>query len=99
MRSFSILLLTALLLAAQAQYAAASLAVIWRIAVVSWDSPTTQWQDETALQGSTHLGAGEEARSAIRPAPAVRLGVTRERVAPFRPVCFPSSITRAPPSL
>jgi hypothetical protein len=99
MRPFSILILTALLLAAQAQYAAASLAVIWRIAVVSWDSPTTQWQDETALQGSTHVDAGKEAQGAIRPAPAVRLGVSRERVAPFRPVCFPSSITRSPPSI
>jgi hypothetical protein len=99
MRPFSILLMTALLLAAQAQYAAASLAVIWRTAVLSWDSPTTQWQDETALQGSTHVDAGAEAQGAIRPAPVLRLGVMREHVAPCRPACFGSSFTRSPPSL
>jgi hypothetical protein len=97
MRLFSALL-TALLLAAQVQYAAASLAVVWRTAVLSWDSPTTQWQDELALQGSSHVDPAAEAWSAIEQTPAARLEVASDHVEPRRPVCCTSSITRSPPS-
>ncbi|HXG02030.1 MAG TPA: hypothetical protein VNO23_01275 [Candidatus Binatia bacterium] len=68
------LLLLVLLLLAGAEQALATVAIVWRGAVVSWDSPASQWQDELACQGATWSDARRQAQSAIAPlAPGGRL--------------------------
>jgi len=50
----------------------AQLWIVWRAAVVSWDSPVTQFQDELASQGVVDLDAARHLRehvgAALRPA-------------------------------
>jgi hypothetical protein len=70
----SALVLLSLLLLAGAQQALATVAIVWRSAVVSWDSPASQWQDELACQGATWSDVRRQAQGAIAPlAPGSRL--------------------------
>lgn len=59
------LVLLALLLLAGAEQAFATLAIVWRATVTSWDSPVSQWQDELACQGATWTDARRQAQGAI----------------------------------
>jgi hypothetical protein len=63
-RRTALVLLTLLLLAG-AEQASATLAIVWREAITSWDSPASQWQDELACQGATWTDPGRQAQRAI----------------------------------
>ncbi len=68
--------LLALLLLACVQQPSAALAIFWRAAVVSWDSPVTQWQDELACQGAAWTDPQRQAqRHLTTPGPCRRLPV------------------------
>ena len=77
----------------------ASLRIFWRFAVLSYDNPATQLQDELACESSPTSQAGAEALH------SARLAVTTWR--PLAPATVPlasdasalgSGITRAPPA-
>jgi hypothetical protein len=80
------------------QQAQASLGVLWRATVLSWDSPITQLQDEAAGQGAVHDDAARRARDATlaagRDAQRLVLSSPPEALAPS---ALESPLTRAPP--
>ncbi len=96
--SWRALLLAAVVVAAVVHAADAHVWVIWRLAVLSWDSPTSQFSDEIALQGVVYSDgarrAREETLAAFRP-----VGVVGRRLATRVVVTAPRSSdpTRSPP--
>jgi hypothetical protein len=78
--------------------ARAELSIFWRAAVVSWDSPATQLQDELAVQGIAYADVARQIRehTACVVALSGRLGV----VPPARSddPALGSRLTRAPPA-
>lgn len=91
--------LVALLLAGALQASDAHLWVVWRTALLSWDSPTSQLADALALQGAIHADGARRAReatlAAFRPAGLLRLPI---RPALTRSAALSSRLTRAPPA-
>jgi hypothetical protein len=91
--------LLTLLAICQGLDACAELSIFWRAAVVSWDSPTTQLQDELAVQGIAYADVARQIRehTARVVAPSGRLGVFPP---PARSddLALGSRLTRAPPA-
>lgn len=98
MRLLASVLLIGFLAAGEVQHTLAHLGMVWRFAVLSWDNPVSQWQDEIASQSSTCRDPAGEATDAIRRVPPVKLAVAgaSDGRGPARD--FASTITRAPPS-
>jgi hypothetical protein len=90
--------LLALLSVALVQQSAARLGIVWRLAVVSWDSPATQLEDEVASQGLLHDDPARRARAHALAAlvPADRLWLPAPPSGP-RAVAGLARLTRAPP--
>jgi len=90
--------LLALLLLACAQQAGATLGILWRAIVLSWDSPATQLQDEAASQGVACADGARQAREiALLALPPRRVPVAPE-VAPGDLLWADASATRSPPA-
>lgn len=91
--------LLALLSVAAVQHSAAELAIIWRAAILSWDSPATQLQDQVASQGVLSSDpakqAGEHALAALAPAGLLALPDGVGRSGDLRGT---SRLTRSPPA-
>lgn len=94
-----VLLLVALVWVATVEQSVASLAILWRVSVLSWDNPATQLRDETAAQAVAGTDVRRQARDHL-------IGVLQlsHRVAPpewplagDRPA-FDFRLTRAPPA-
>jgi hypothetical protein len=94
-----VLVLLALLAACQGLDARAHLSIFWRAAAVSWDSPSTQLQDELAVQGIVYTDAARQLRehTGAVATPSGRLGVPLATV-PGDSVALTSPLTRAPPA-
>ena len=77
----------------------ASLRIFWRFAVLSFDNPATQLQDELACEASPTSQAGTEALQSARLAVLAwrPLTVTSASLV-FDPSALASGITRAPPA-
>jgi hypothetical protein len=91
--------LLALLLLAGAQQASATLAIVWRSAVLSWDSPTSQWQDELASQGAAGADPRGQAHGHLAAlGPGGRLTVPGASRSPDGPVAA-ADHTRSPPAV
>jgi hypothetical protein len=91
--------LLALLMLAALEAPEASVRVLWRFAVLSWDSPATQVFDEIVCESSPPSQAGAEAQRATRlgARPSARLAPDTAAPRPGSPA--PSSgITRSPPA-
>ncbi len=97
-RCAGVLALFALLAGAEAHFALATLNIVWRTFVLSFDSPATQWNDDIASDGRVSSDPGREAHDAVQP------GVTPGRLcairytAPHDSSRLASRLTRAPPS-
>lgn len=90
--------LLALLLLAGVQQASATLAIFWRGAVLSWDSPASQWQDELASQGATWADARRQAQGHLATlTPCGRLPVPPASAGPDSPPAA-AAHTRSPPA-
>jgi hypothetical protein len=92
--------LLALLVAVGAlQAAEASLRIVFRFAVLSWDNPATQLSDELICESSPPSQAGVEARQRTRLAVQASRPLVVDPVAPHRSrPALSSGITRAPPA-
>jgi hypothetical protein len=91
-------ILASLLLAA-VEVSGATLRIIWRAAVLSWDSPATQLADELAGRFSPLSDAGADARQSTRLACRPTGQLTRHHAPP--PAADPelgAGITRSPPA-
>ena len=75
----------------------ASLRILWRFAVLSYDHPATQLLDEIASDSSTASGVGTQAQQITRLVPTGRFVLTSEPGHAGAPVLC-SGITRAPPA-
>lgn len=90
--------LLALLLLAAVQQASATLAIVWRGAVLSWDSPASQWHDELASQGATWADLRRQAQGHLATlTPSGRLPVPPASAGPDSPP-GPAAHTRSPPA-
>ena len=98
-RSIGILSLALLMVVGAVSAADASLRILWRYAVLSFDSPATQHADELACESSPTSEAGAEARQSTRLAcrPAGRLGPAAVELYGAAPD-LGAGVTRAPPS-
>ena len=99
LRWLGVLALTALMVTGAIVAAEASLRILWRYVVLSYDNPATQHADELACESSPTSQAGADAHQSTRLAsrPAGRLSVTDLDLygAAFE---LGAGITRAPPS-
>ena len=77
----------------------AQLSIFWRTSVVSWDSSTTQFQDELAVQGIAYVDAARQLREHAGAAvvPAGRLAAPSDH-GPGSTVVITSRLTRSPPA-
>jgi hypothetical protein len=75
----------------------ASLRILWRFAVLSFDHPSTQVLDEVACESSAPGEVGTEAREVTRPVLSGRFTPASEPARPPSSVLF-SGITRSPPA-
>lgn len=97
-RCAGVVALLALLAGAEAQSALATLNIVWRTFVLSFDSPTSQRNDDIASDGRVSSDPGREAREAVLPGvEPERLGAIRY-AAPDDGHCLGSRLTRSPPS-
>lgn len=89
--------LTALLALAQVHFVVAHFGPLWRTALLSWDSPATQIEDELACESLPHTDPSREPREHALLAPrrcgAVHAG---SGIVPSSPA-LPSRLTRSPP--
>lgn len=76
----------------------ARLWIVWRAAVVSWDSPATQLHDELASQSAVDLDAARHLREHVGAALG-SLGVLAPAAGPARrdAVALGARLTRSPP--
>jgi hypothetical protein len=98
MRLLASLLLIGFLATGEVQHTLAHLGIIWRLAVLSWDNPATQWQDEIASQSSTCQDASGEASDAIRRTPPRKLALHVRSDTSRLAADISSTVSRAPPS-
>lgn len=77
----------------------AQVSIVWRTSVVSWDSPTTQFRDELAVQGVAYVDGARQLREHAGAAsvPSGRLTVPPDR-ASAEAVALTSRLTRSPPA-
>lgn len=97
-RSTGALALLALLAGAETHFSLATLNIVWRMFVLSFDNPATLWNDDVASDGRVSSDPAREAHDAVRrgvePGPLHPI-----RYAPPRANHrFASVLTRAPPS-
>ena len=94
------LLLVLLFLAGAIQVADASMRILDRYTVLSWDNPATQHFDELICESSPPSQAGAEAGRSTRLAVRVSGRLVTDSTA-FRPdsPALSSGITRSPPSV
>jgi hypothetical protein len=92
-------LLALLLGVAAVQAAEASLRIVMRFAVLSWDSPATQVSDEMVCESSPPSQAGVEAGQGARLAVGASGRLAADPVAPHPSTpALSSGITRSPPA-
>jgi hypothetical protein len=72
MRLFATVLLFGVLSAGQVEHTLAHLGIVWRLALLSWDSPTTQWHDELASQSVLCADPARDASESVRRTPSVK---------------------------
>jgi hypothetical protein len=72
MRFFATVLLIGVLSAGQVEHTLAHLGIVWRIALLSWDNPTTQWQDEIASQSVVCADPAREASETVCRTPSAK---------------------------
>lgn len=92
-------LLVGLLSVVQFESSHASVSILWRYAVLSWDNPATQIQDELACGTAPCADLAGEARESVRAvhlAPGV-LAPSRNQTARESPA-HSAGITRSPPA-
>jgi hypothetical protein len=93
----AVLALLMLLALAQVEHGRALFAIIWRVAVVSWDNPATQVLEDTASQTLPHTDPSrlshDHARLAARPSGRPAAPEARETVSP----ALSARLTRSPP--
>jgi hypothetical protein len=89
----------ALVAVSSALGANAQLSIFWRSSVVSWDDPTTQFQDALAVQGIIYFDSARQLRehTAAASVPSGWLGVPRDPIAGDA-VGVTSRLTRSPPA-
>jgi len=77
----------------------AQVSIFWRTVIVSWDSPTTQFHDELAVQGIAYVDGARQLRehTGAALAPAGRLTV-RPDPGQADLIAVTSRLTRAPPT-
>ncbi|MGH7278252.1 MAG: hypothetical protein ACREJG_06140 [Candidatus Rokuibacteriota bacterium] len=91
-----VLVLLALLCLATARHAEAHLHILWRAAVLSWDSPATQLHDEMIGQGVLYLDPARQALDSMVAPPTRPLHSAALRCAVDAP-SVESGLTRSPP--
>ena len=98
-RQMLVVTFVALLAICCARAVDAQASIFWRTAIVSWDSPTTQFHDELAVQGIAYVDGARQLREHTRAAltPAGRLTVRPDR-ASAAAVALTSRLTRSPPT-
>ena len=94
-----VLLLVALVWVATVEQSLAGLAILWRVSILSWDSPATQLRDETASQAVPATDVRRQARDHLIGV----LRLSRRTAAPEWPLAgdrpaLESLLTRAPPA-
>jgi hypothetical protein len=92
-----VLLLLALLALLLVQVPRASLNIVWRFAVLSFDNPATQVLDELACATTPYADSTAEARESVAVAAPGRLVWLQEPRAGQRPALV-AGITRSPPA-
>src|SRR5262245_33227633 len=81
------------------QAADASTRILWRFAVLSWDSPVTQVFDELLCESSPPSQAGAEAGQSTRLAVRASGRLPADSIAPHpESPALSSGITRSPPA-
>ena len=104
MRSRTLLRLASLLLVlvvglGAVQAAEASIRIIFRFAVLSWDNPATQLFDELVCESSPPSQAGAEAGQSTRLGGGVPGRLLADPIAPHPGIpALSSGITRSPPA-
>jgi hypothetical protein len=94
------LLLAILLGMGAIQAAEASVRIVFRFAVLSWDNPATQLFDELVCETSAPSRAGAEAGHGTRLAVRASSRLVSDSVAPhLASPALSSGITRAPPAV
>ncbi|MBI2206661.1 MAG: hypothetical protein HYU41_22730 [Candidatus Rokubacteria bacterium] len=93
-----VLTLLALLVGAEAQFALATLDIVWRTLVLSFDSPASQWTDAIASDGTVSSDGGREAREAVRHGTEPRRFCAVRSAARRDSHWLGSRLTRSPPS-